>query len=75
MKIEFSRHAKRRMQLYGINQSTIIGIIEEMRVCNGHQKTIKKVAGHTFPLKIVFTVNEPDCLVITAYPLKKGLKK
>ena len=74
MNIKFSRHAKRRANLYKIPESTIINILTNMRLSQGKYEIIKKVAGFEYPLKIVISVENDIITVITNYPLKKGRK-
>jgi hypothetical protein len=75
VKIDFSRHAKRRAKLYGIPESTVVDIITEEDLTNGQHEIIKKIAGFKYPLKIVVYVENNSVKVITNYPLKKGFKK
>ena len=78
-KIKFSRHAKRPLNLYDISEETILGIIEH-HIKNSkpedgkHDVVDKRVFKYGYPLKVVFSVEENEVTVITAYPLKKGLK-
>jgi len=75
VKIKFSRHAKRRLKLYKIPESTIIGILASINLSQGEHKIIKDVAGLKHPLKIVISIENDIITVITNYPLKKGRKK
>ena len=75
MKIDFSRHAKRRAKLYGIPESTVVDIITGEDLTNGQHEIIKRIAGFKYPLKIVVYVENNSVKVITNYPLKKGFKK
>ena len=75
MKIKFSRHAKRRLKLYKIRESTITDILKPMNLSQGEQEIIKEVKGFKYPLKIVITVENDIITVITNYPLKKGRKR
>ncbi|MDI6803336.1 MAG: hypothetical protein QME58_05755 [Bacteroidota bacterium] len=77
--IRFSRHAKRRITLYRIQQIDIENSIEK------HMKSEKLIFGrHEFideglkekyrlPVKIVIDIGKDLITVITAYPLKKGI--
>lgn len=71
MQIKFSRHAKRRADLYKIPESTILEIIGGKEIGTGTHEIIQKVEGFNYPLKIVI-IREDD--IITNYPLKKGGK-
>jgi len=75
MKIEFSRHAKRRAKLYRISESMVIDILRNMNLDQGEHEIIKDVPGFKYRLKIVISVGEDLITVITNYPLKKGRKK
>ena len=75
MKIKFSRHAKRRAQLYKIPESTIRDILASLNLHRGVREIIRDVAGFQYPLKIVVSVSGDTATVITNYPLKKGKKK
>jgi len=75
VKIKFSRHAKRRLKLYKIRESTITDILKPMNLSQGEQEIIKEVKGFKYPLKIVITVENDIITVITNYPLKKGRKR
>jgi hypothetical protein len=75
VKIDLSRHAKRRARLYGIPESTIKGILAAADLSEGEHEIIKHVPGFGYPLKIVASVTRDGTTVITNYPLKKGRKK
>lgn len=75
MDIKFSRHAKRRVKLYGISESIVIDILRDMNLHQGEHEIIKDVSGFKYPLKIVVSVEEDLTTVVTNYPLKKGRKK
>lgn len=75
MEIKFSRHAKRRVKLYGISESIVIDILRDMNLHQGEHEIIKDVSGFKYPLKIVVSVEEDSTTVVTNYPLKKGRKK
>jgi hypothetical protein len=78
IKIEFSRHAKRRMTLYEISELTVRGIIERQkkdgRISVGKNEVIdyQTVSRHGYPIKVVFSCEENHITVITAYPRKEG---
>lgn len=80
MRIKFSRHAKRRMALYGISESTIEAIIGHREkiggVSEGKSEVIdyETLSKHGYPIKVVFSCEEHRVTVITAYPLKRGKK-
>jgi hypothetical protein len=71
VEIKFSRHAKRRAQLYKISETVVIELIKNETLVNGKNIIIKKIDAFKYPLKIVIEV-EKEIIVITNYPLKKG---
>jgi len=75
MKVIFSRHAKRRAKLYGITESTVTAMLENMNFQQGEHEIIKNVSDIAYPLKIVVFVEKNTITVITTYPLKKGRKR
>ena len=72
--IKFSRHARRRADLYGIPQSIILTILEGKLLPVGTHEIIENVEGFKYPLKVVVAVENDVTTVITNYPLKKGRK-
>ena len=75
MKVEFSRHAKRRAKLYNIPESTIEEILKESDFRDGEHEVIKDVQGFKYPIKTVVSVEGNILTVITNYPLKKGRRQ
>ena len=75
MKIEFSRHSKRRAKLYKIPESIILNLLENISFTQGKHEVIRNVENFDFPIKMVITVKKNTITVITIYPLKKGVKK
>lgn len=75
MKVNFSRHAKRRAKLYRIPESTVIKILDNMELSQGEHEIIEDVTGFELPLKIVVSVEGEIITVITNYPLKKRRKQ
>lgn len=77
MEIKFSRHSKRRMQLYRIDEedvsNTIKSIIREKGVISGKYEEIDYSLKNKYhyPIKVVFTIEDDKIEVITTYPLKK----
>ena len=75
MNIRFSRHAKRRMALYDIDEREVFIVIEEgekQELPDGKVCFIFKIDKFKYPLKVV-AVGKPDYLtIVTAYPLKKA---
>jgi len=75
MKIEISRHARRRMKLYAIPESMIRRILSNANLQDGEHEIVRAVAGLNYPLKIISVVKKDTATVITTYPLKKRRKK
>ena len=75
MNLIISRHAKRRIRLYNIPESTILQMIEQsMPLNNGRYEIVRNADSFAYPIKIVFEIQEMAITLITAYPLKKGIK-
>ena len=74
VKIKFSRHAKRRANLYQIPESTILKILEGRELSPGTHQIIQRVEGFQYPLKVILAVQGDVITIITNYPLKKGLE-
>jgi DNA-binding Lrp family transcriptional regulator len=77
--IKFSRHAKRRMALYAISESTVRNIIEGLKeagISVGKNEVIdyQTVSRQGYPIKVVFSCEENHVTVITVYPLRRGKK-
>jgi hypothetical protein len=75
LKIKFSRHAKRRAQLYKIPEEIVRKILEGKELIQGDQEIIENVEGFKYPLKIVVSTEGDILTVVTNYPLKKGRKR
>ncbi len=73
MDIKISRHAKRRIKLYNIPEEKIKQIITEAQPGRGKQVVIKEIVGYSYPVKIIFEVFDKKIIVITCYPLKRGV--
>lgn len=74
----FSRHAKRRMKLYGITEEDVTRVLENGKkeiLSENKTSYIYEIANRfEYPLKVVASETSEQILVITAYPLKKGRK-
>ena len=77
--IKFSRHAKRRMQLYGISKEDVLNVLR-----NGRKETSedgKIFFRHDinkkfkYPVKVITAQRDRTLVIISAYPLKKRRKK
>lgn len=74
--IKFSRHAKRRMALYNLNETDVIEIIEKgnKEIINENKISfIASLYNYNYPIKVVCKIIGNDKLVITNYPLKKRI--
>jgi hypothetical protein len=77
MKINFSRHANRRMCLYKIDEKDVRNTIESIIIDKGlivgkHEEVNYDLKiKYGYPLKVVFVMENDRIEVITAYPLKK----
>ncbi len=74
MQIKFSRHARRRAELYKIPESTILSILDEKELAPGSHEIVESLEGLKFPLKLVVRVEGDIITVVTNYPLRKGGK-
>ncbi len=75
VKINFSRHARRRGKLYEISEETIRLILKEKELTQGNHEIIAdNVSGFNFPIKVIINVKNDTITVVTNYPLKKGVK-
>jgi hypothetical protein len=72
MEVRFSRHARRRANLYKISESTVLGILQEGELAPGIHEIVRSVEGMKFPLKLVVAVEHDIITVVTNYPLRKG---
>jgi len=74
LQIKFSRHAKRRADLYRISEATIAEILEKKELSTGRYEIIEDVETFKYPIKIVVAVENDIITVVSSYPLKKGRK-
>ena len=81
MEIIFSRHAKRRMQLFKLEENDVMETINSYRmdriVQSGKHEVINRTLSekYGYPLKVVFYQESDKIFVITAYPLRKERQK
>jgi len=76
-KLITSRHAKRRIKLYGINKENTINVIKDVsNKSNGQYEIIdsKFKSKYRLPLKVVYIIEKNVTTIITSYPLKKDIK-
>jgi len=72
MTIKFSRHARRRANLYKISEDVICEILSGIDLSDGEHEIIRNITGFRYPIKTVVAVEGTMITVITNYPLKKG---
>lgn len=77
MEIKISRHAKRRMSLYHIDESDVIAMInrETREETSGRERRTvvnrELSSKYGFPLKVIFMQEGRSVIVVSAYPVKK----
>jgi hypothetical protein len=80
VKIAYSRHAKRRMRLYGIAEEDIEQVVakpDKEPELEGNRYVVCRSSAkfRGLPLKVIY-VFEGECMVIlSAYPLKKAYRR
>ena len=75
--LKYSRHAKRRMALYGISEEDVAAVVKagkgEAQGESGRLGFTRRLADKSkYPIKVVGLEQGEDFLVFTAYPLKRG---
>jgi len=77
--IKFSRHAKRRMKLYGISEEDVLNVLR-----NGRKETSGdgKIfflhdinENFKYSVKVITVQGDKVLVIVSAYPLKKRRKK
>lgn len=79
MKIIFSRHARRRLKLYRIEEKDVVSAIESSSK-QKHASSEERIwvvdkslaVNYLYPIKVVFVQEHGRIVVVTAYPVKKG---
>ena len=61
------------MKLYGIPEDIVSNLVVEPQTIGQHE-VIERVDGFSHPIKVVYIAELEETIVITAYPLKQGLK-
>lgn len=80
MDILFSRHARRRMALYEISPDDVVKAIEGLGAPTDMSER-NEIIDHCvaekygYPLKVIYNRDGDRVTVITAYPVKRGLKR
>lgn len=76
--IKFTRHAKRRMKLYNIDETLVAGVIAEGKKTRLNEDLFEflfEIENMDLPIKVISKIINNDYLIITCYPLKRGLVK
>jgi len=69
------------MKLYGLSEEDVASIIQyqdpNLNFQAGKHEIVsnKKFSEHGYPLKVVFSCENGKVVIITAYPLKRGLRR
>ncbi len=71
--VRFSRHARRRMKLYDINEEAVTKLLP-LADEPGRQSVTRHLPGRRLPIKVVYEVKTEETVVITAYPVKKATR-
>ena len=61
------------MKLYDVSKKIIEELLKDANR-DGKQEIIRKIPDHKYPIKIVFDIQKNINIVITVYPLKRGLR-
>ncbi len=75
-----NRRAERRRKLYDLPEADVSSVIQhqnpQLEFPEGKHEIISetKFSKHGYPIKVVFSCESGKIIVITAYPLKRGLK-
>lgn len=76
--IKYTRHAKRRMKLYNIDEKMVSSIVAEGRKTQLNENLYEFLFESEkldLPIKVVSKIVNKDYLIITCYPLKRGFVK
>ena len=74
--IKFSRHSKRRMNLYNLTEDDVIEVINRgnKEIIKEHKISfIASLDNYNYPIKVICKIINDDILVISNYLLKKRL--
>jgi hypothetical protein len=68
------------MNLYNLTENAVVSVIKQQNpnvdFLSGKYEILgDKKTLHGYPLKVVFSCENNEVIVITAYPLKRGIKK
>ena len=77
--IKFSKHAKRRMKLYGISEKDVLNVLKNGRKEIAEDRKIffyHNIDGKfKYPVKVITAQSDNVLVIVSAYPLKKRRKK
>ena len=71
MTFKASRHAKRRMKLYEIDESLVEKIVLNSELSPGNHEIVEPLDGWNYPIKAVYVVENEQVTLVTAFPVKK----
>jgi hypothetical protein len=74
-KIHFSRHARRRMKLYGISEEEVLHILRTGKAERTKDDKIVSL-GHieerfSYPIKVISAYRDTSLVIVSAYPFKR----
>lgn len=69
--IRFSRHAKRRANLYRISEQLLLDALKGKELTRDKHVIVENIAGFRYPLKIVINVEDDIITVISNYPVRR----
>ena len=75
MQVRFSRHARRRAALYGIDTEKLSGMIAGRTLDAGCSEFLSHLEGHAYPIKVVVVLEGDRATIVTCFPQKKGRLK
>ena len=74
-KIDFSRHARRRMKLYGISEEDVLHVLSRGKSqARSDGKIIflyEMKEKFSFPIKVISAYRDTALVIISAYPFKR----
>ncbi|GEM_PF-662629 len=80
--LRFTRHARRRMRLYGIGREHVEATLAAPQStttneANGRLEATRRFPGafKDMPLKVVYVIEERQIVVLSAYPLKRTYRR
>lgn len=73
-RVEISRHAKRRMKLYDLDEAQMTSHVASMVLTTGKHVRVEKLnVDDAYPTKMVIVVqSNGDKILVTAFPFNKG---